>query len=741
MKIVKISHLRMYFVLLGVLAVVSSSFTADWPLWRGLNSDGVSQELGLPSSWSPEGENLIWKQAIGGRSTPIVLDGRVCIITLAEPHKPSEWQERIVCFDELTGTIKWDFRYKVFLTDIPHHRVGWASLAGDPESGFIYSNGIEGMVHCFDADGNVVWSRSFSEEVGRISGYGGRTVSPTIEGDLLLINFLNAGWGSTTIPRDRFYALNKRTGETVWISTPGGAPKDTTYNVPVVTVIDGRKVLMSGNADGSIYGLSLNTGEKLWGYPLSKRGINSSVVVQGNRLYASHSEENVDESTAMGRLICLDVSTIANGRPKLLWKVDGFTAGYASPAILDNYLFQVDNSANLVAFNAMTGDQFWKFNIGVMQRASPVVADNKLMVADVDGKFHILQLRGDKAPLLMDLEEFQNDDGSAVPINGSPAISNGKLYLLTENNLYCIGKKMKVINKKENKSVEYKPTQSNGNSNKEVLVVPAEVILSPGEVKKFTVNEIDSRGVLNQIGTKWSLENVKGTVSSSGVVSLSKDNVPQAGLVIGSIGSKLYKARISSRPVIPFKEDFERYQDGSVPPGWNSTKGRFKVMSDDGNKVLKKLSNNPRSWRTMVFMSKPKSTGYEITAEMLGTEQKRRLPDMGLIAQRYIFAVMGNRQELQIRSWLSELGHFSKTVKYTLDPNTWYHMKLRVEPDLVGTGGRILGKIWKKGTIEPNEWSIEAKDPIVHTEGSPGIYGYSSAEILYDNIAVRHFER
>ena len=83
MKIVKISHLRVYFVLLGVLAVVSSSFTADWPLWRGLNSDGVSQDLGLPSSWSPEGENLIWKQAIGGRSTPIVLDGRVCIITLA----------------------------------------------------------------------------------------------------------------------------------------------------------------------------------------------------------------------------------------------------------------------------------------------------------------------------------------------------------------------------------------------------------------------------------------------------------------------------------------------------------------------------------------------------------------------------------------------------------------------------------------------------------------------------------
>ena len=740
MKKVKISHLKMFFVVFGMLAFINTALTADWPLWRGLNSDGVSQEIGLPSTWSPEGENLIWKQSIGGRSTPIVLDGRVCIITLAEPHEPSKWQERIVCLDVLTGNIKWDFRYKVFLTDIPHHRVGWASLAGDPESGFIYSNGIEGMVHCLDSDGRVVWSRSFSEEVGRISGYGGRTVSPTIDGDLLLINFLNAGWGSTTIPRDRFYALNKNTGETVWISTPGGAPKDTTYNVPVVKIINGRKVLMSGNADGAIYGLSLNTGEKLWGYPLSKRGINSSVVVQGNRLYASHSEENVDESTAMGRLICLDVSKIKNGKPKLLWEVDGFTAGYASPAIWDNYLFQVDNSANLVAFNTMTGKEFWKFNIGVMQRASPVVADNKLMVADVDGKFHILQLRGNQTPLITDLEEFQNVDGSAVPINGSPAISNGRLYLLTENNLYCIGNKLNLTNKKGNKSLEDKDKQVSGTSNKDILVVPGEVILSPGQEKEFTVNEIDSLGGINQIMPQWSLKNLKGTVSSSGVVNLSKDNIPQAGLIIGVIGNTSYKARISSRPKIPFKEDFESYQDGSVPPGWNSTKGRFKIVSREGNKVLKKLSNNPRSWRTMVFMSKPISSGYEITAEMLATEQKRRLPDMGLIAQRYILAVMGNRQELQIRSWLSELGHFSKTIKYPLDPNAWYHMKLRVENDLVGAGGKILGKIWKKGTLEPSEWSIEAKDPIVHKQGSPGIYGYSSAEILYDNIAVKHLD-
>ena len=38
---------------------------------------------------------------------------------------------------------------------------------------------------CFDKDGKIIWSRSLTEELGRISGYGGRTHSPIIEGDFL----------------------------------------------------------------------------------------------------------------------------------------------------------------------------------------------------------------------------------------------------------------------------------------------------------------------------------------------------------------------------------------------------------------------------------------------------------------------------------------------------------------------------------------------------------------------------
>ena len=204
------------------------------------------------------------------------------------------------------------------------------------------------MVYCLDKDGKVVWSRSFAEEVGRISGYGGRTAAPIVDGDLMIVGFLSAGWGATAIPRTRYYGLNKKTGETVWVSTPGGRPFDTVYCVPVVREINGERLLIDGNGDGQVHAIHVATGKPVWSYPLSKRGLNSSVTVSSDGVvYASHSEDNVDGSTAMGRVIAIDATKVADGKPELLWMADGFTAGYSSPALHDGILYQVDNSAEL----------------------------------------------------------------------------------------------------------------------------------------------------------------------------------------------------------------------------------------------------------------------------------------------------------------------------------------------------------------------------------------------------------
>ena len=711
---------------------------ANWPAWRGLSADGVSPETGLPSSWTPGGENMLWKAAIGGRSTPIVFDGRVCINTLAEPGDPTKWQEWIACYDADTGKQRWEYRYSVFQTDIPHHRVGWANLAGDESTGYVYSHGVEGMVHCFDRAGKIVWSRSFGEEVGRISGFGGRTVNPVLDGDLLIVSFLSAGWGSTFIPRHRFYALDKTTGETIWISTPGQAPKDTTYSAPIVREINGQRLLITGNGDGGIYALKVATGEKVWAFPMSLRGINSSVVADGNLVYASHSEENADGSTAMGRLVCLDASQVSEGKPKQVWAAEGFTGGYASPAIHDGRLYHVDNSANLVAFNAKTGKQLWKHNLGIAQKASPVVADGKIYVSDVDGKFHILKLRGDEEPDVLDVDEFKAADGSAIQINGSPAVANGRVYLLTNDELYAIGRKA-IGSKNDTPNPASLPAPAgkapSGAKAAYVQVVPAEVVLETGGSQTFRARAFDDNGrLIGETQAQWSLDGLKGTISSSGALELESSNVSQGGLVVAMAGELKGSARVSGRPTIAFTESFESLAEKSVPGGWNAAQGRFQVAPDGDNKVLLKPSGNPRTWRTTVYIGDPEASGYVIEVDLKGSEQRRRMPDVGLVSHRYTVALMGNTQRLMVRTWLSELKRFSNEVKFRWDPDIWYRMKVRVDPR--GEKTLIQAKVWKRDEPEPAEWSIEAQDAIPHRHGAPGIYGYSSADILYDNLSV-----
>ena len=117
----------------------------------------------------------------------------------------------------------------------------------------------------------------------------------------------------------------------------------------------------------------------------------------------------------------------------------------------------------------------------------------------------------------------------------------------------------------------------------------------------------------------------------------------------------------------------------------------------------------------------------------MGTKPKRNLPDMGLIANRYTLEMQGNHQRLQVLSWRSDL-RMAKSVDLKWEPNIWYTMKMTVE--LVNDKAVVKGKVWQRDTPEPDGWTITVEDPLPNREGSPGIYGYSPAEIYYDNLRV-----
>ena len=78
------------------------------------------------------------------------------------------------------------------------------------------------------------------------------------------------------------------------------------------------------------------------------------------------------------------------------WMVKGFLGGYSSPVMDGDRLYQVDNSANLFAFDVETGRQLWKQNLGVIQKASSVFADGKIYVGTESGKFFIIRPHADR---------------------------------------------------------------------------------------------------------------------------------------------------------------------------------------------------------------------------------------------------------------------------------------------------------------------------------------------------------
>ena len=725
------------FILVGVglctfLIGFNSALASDWPNWRGPNQTGSSSQTGLISSWSLDGENLIWKADFIGRSTPIVLNNRVYVIGRVGVDITE--QERVACFDAETGNLLWEHRFNVFHSTIPFNRLGWTSLAGDRETGYIYAHTISGVFACFDKDGKVVWSHSLTEEFGRFTGYGGRTVTPVVDGDLAILSFLNTSWGSHAAMRHRYFAFDKKTGEVVWTAKPGGPPKDTTYPVSVVAEINGRRLLIDGNSDGHVYAMDVQTGEKVWGFQVSQGPLNASVVVDGTRVYASHNRENTD-TTVMGRVVCIDGTGTGDiTETHELWRVDGIEAGYSSPAIADGRLYVVDSSANLHCLNDETGEVHWTHSLGTVGKGSPVVADGKIYVTEVNGHFHILQ-PGENECKTLNTIQIEREPGHYAEIYGSPAIAYGRVYFTTEEGLYCLGV--------QGSSASSQPAPVSGRAGMRmssgapasIQIVPTEVLAQPGGSLQFSVRAFNDEGV-HVTGAKaaeWSLNELSGTIDENGKLTLESSQVGQAGTVSAKIGDLSNSARVRVVPQLPWSEDFESIKEGKSPPHWVRATNRFVVREMDGNKILVKPPARRGLHRSNVYIGPPNMKNYIVQVDLLGTKPKRNMPDMGLIANRYTLEMQGNHQRLQVLSWRSDL-RMAKWIDFKWEPNVWYTMKMTV--DIVDDTAHVKGKVWTKGEPEPEEWTITVEDPLPNREGSPGIYGYSPAEIYYDNLKV-----
>lgn len=723
-------------IYLNAILAFSFAVANDWAEWRGPARDGISTEKNLPEKWSPAGENLAWKVPYGGRSAPIVVGDHVYLQNTA--GQGETLQERIMCFNIDTGKLLWEHRFNVYLSDVPPHRVGWASPVGDPSTGNVYVFGVGGTLLSLNRDGKVLWERSLGEDFGLLTTHGGRTVSPIIEGDLVIVSGVTFQWGQHGRGGHRFLAFDKKTGETVYVSSPGGRPYDTTYAPPIVVNINGTRLLIQGASDGAVHAIKVQTGEPVWKYEISKRGLNTGVVVKGTTAILTHSEENLD-SNEMGMMVAVDAS--AKGEIKkdqVKWTIYGWQGGFSSPVVDGDRLYQLDNGANIAAFDINNGKQLWLQNLGTIQKASPVLADGKLYVGTENGKFFILKPGPTKAEILD--EDQLGTEARPEAIIASVAVANGHVFVVSDSNLYCIGKKGRSTSSQAAASPVVSnahPVGSNVSSQAAtyVQVVPTELILKPGDKVKFRARLFDAQGnfIREEPAAQWSLDQLKGAINN-GQFTAAGDTA-QAGLVKATVNGITGSAGVRVFPPLPWSENFDAMAPNSVPPTWNNMTMKFAVREQNGNKVLAKLTEGSSLLsRSRAYIGPSDWSNYTVESDIFATQKRRQQGDAGVIAQRYVLTLYGNSQMLHIEPWQPETKR-TVSIPYAWKPDTWYRLKLQVE-NLPDGKTRARGKVWPVGEAEPAAWMIERIDPIPNRQGAPGIFGNGLAELYFDNIKV-----
>ncbi len=731
------------FLLLAIATAIGVSMTAqgprrvalgDWPELRGPNRDGISRETGLVDKWALNGENFLWRVPYGGRSTPIVMGNRVYVQNPA--GRGVNLQERVMALDADTGKMIWEYRFNIFQSDVPAHRVGWASPAADPETGNIYALSGGAQVVALNRDGKLLWDRSFGEEFAAFTTHGGRTMSPVVDGNLVIVSAAVSNWGTSSNRAHRFIALDKRTGDVIYVSNPGGRPYDTAYASPLIATINGMRLLIAGLGDGGIHAIKAQTGERVWSFVAAKRAINTGVAVKGNTVVVSHGDENL-EGNELGLIAAIDGSQTGDIKTAK-WAIKGTEFAFSSPLVDGARLYQIDGGSTLRAYEFDTGKPLWSKPLGTEQKASPVLADGKIYVGTDNGKFFIVRPRADGADVLSSVElpnstlSCCGSEGTPEQIMAGAAVSRGRVFFVSSDAVYAIGSKQP---KPQTGFAADEPAPVAAGMPTHLQVSPTELVLSPGQRVQLHARLFDDKGrFLREEAAVWSLDGLKGTVAD-GAFTVAGDPVEQAGLVKATIGGLTGQARARVVHPLPWKETFESYANAAVPPGWvNAVAGKLAVATLDGQKVLQKPPDDTIFKRVRAFIGPVTWSNYTFEADVRSSERRRQMGDVGITAQRYTLVLYGTSQQLKIEPWEPETTR-TVTVPFTWKSDAWYHLKLRVE-NLPNGQVRARGKAWPTGGAEPAEWTIDKLDPIGNRQGAPGLFIDAQFGAYLDNFSI-----
>jgi outer membrane protein assembly factor BamB len=405
---------------------------ADWPEFRGpygnghVNAPGVTN--GFPLVWS-ETNGVKWKTEIHDRgwSTPVVANGQVWVTTAT----PDGRDYFALCLDAATGKILHD--KKLFHSDTPEPLGNNVNCYAAPspaiESGRVYVHFGSYGTACLDtSNGEVLWKRDDLP----CRHYRGPASSVILFEDTLILTM-------DGVDVQYLVALDKKTGKTVWrtdrttkwndehlttqMAKDGDLRKG--HSTPLIVDVGGGKLQMWSPGAKAGYAYDPRTGKELWhicyndswsATPRPVYGAGLALIVTGlgkTELYAVKPDGTGDVTGT-----------------HVAWKLDKDVCKTASPIVVDNLLYMVNDNGTALCLETATGAQVWRERLTGNYAASPILADGRLYFFNQQGKTTVLQPGRTFAPVATNALD--------TGFMSSPAADGKAFFLRTKTHLYRV---------------------------------------------------------------------------------------------------------------------------------------------------------------------------------------------------------------------------------------------------------------------------------------------------------------
>lgn len=409
----------------------SAGAVENWPNFRGPSEHGLTDEgTRLPMKWS-ETENVAWKTALEGKawSSPVIWGDKIWLTNADEGGT----RLSVVCVDKNTGKILHNKRVRsVAAPQYCHPFNSYGSPSPIVEEGRVYVTFGAPWTGCLDAGtAEVIWERT-DQVCNHFRGPGS---SPFLTDKLCILNFDGSDF-------QYVIAFDKATGETVWKTDRGvdfedidpetGKPEREgdwrkAYSTSRLAKSESGRTELVSLGSKALYGYDPETGKELWRLeakkmhsagctPVIGQGLIFSPMGSGGELYAVKPG---------GDGVVTD--------SHLVWSYKRVVPKRASPILLGDLLFMVDDGGIAACVEAKTGGEIWRDRVNGNYSASPVHADGKIWFFDEDGRGVVIEA-GREFKILA---ENQLDAGCMA----SPAVSGNALFVRTKTHLYRIEEK------------------------------------------------------------------------------------------------------------------------------------------------------------------------------------------------------------------------------------------------------------------------------------------------------------